>query len=106
MPPLIARPDDLIIHKGEACNADGCSAFETTGLANKLHSLGIESVAVSGIATEYCVRATALDAAKERFEVALLTDLIRAVDSKATAAVLKELTDAGIKLLNSQAWLS
>ena len=106
MPPLVARSNDLIVHKGIACDADGYSAFESTGLANQLYSLGVESVAVSGIATEYCVRATALDATKARFKVALLTDLIRAVDSKATPAVLKEIADAGIELLNSNAWLA
>lgn len=80
MPPLVVRSNDLIVHKGVACNAEGYSAFESTGLANQLRSIGVESVAVSGIATEYCVRATALDAAKAGFRVGVLTDLIRAVD--------------------------
>ena len=106
MPPLVARSNDLIVHKGVARDADGYSAFQLTGLANQLRSLGVESVAVSGIATEYCVRATALDATKAQFKVALLTDLIRAVDSKATSAVLKEVAEAGIELLNSNAWLN
>ena len=76
MPPLVARSNNLIVRKGAARDADGYSAFESTGLANQVVPLGVESVAISGIATEYCVRATALDATKARFKVALLTDLI------------------------------
>jgi nicotinamidase/pyrazinamidase len=106
MPPLCARANDLIVYKGVTRDAEGYSAFESTGLADQLRSLGVESVAVVGIATEYCVRATALDAARAGIEVCVLTDLIRAVDPKESAAVLRELAAAGIASLNSEVWLN
>jgi nicotinamidase/pyrazinamidase len=106
MPPLVALPNDLVVHKGVDAEADGYSAFEGTGLANQLGTFGVESVAVSGIAIEYCVRATALDCAKAGFRVSLLVDLVRAVVPSATPAVLNELTEAKIELLDSEAWLN
>ena len=105
MPPLVARATDLIIRKGKMRDADGYSAFESTGLADQLRALDIQSVAVSGVATEFCVRATALDATKSGFKVAVLTDLIRPVALEATAGVLSELSNAGIDLVDSRAWL-
>ena len=104
-PPLKVLLGELIVRKGETRESDGYSAFESNGLSEQLHSLGVKSVAVSGIATEYCVRATALDAIKAGFHVALLIDLIRPVDSKLTSGVLSELSAAGIKLLDSNTWL-
>jgi nicotinamidase/pyrazinamidase len=106
MPPLVAHTGDLVIHKGIASDAEGYSAFESTGLAGRLRSHGVESVGVCGIATEYCVRATALDAVRAGFKVVLVNDLVRAVDAQATTAVLRELTDAGIKSVGSHAWFS
>jgi len=63
-------------------------------------------VGVVGIATEYCVRATALDAQKAKFETAVLTDLIRAVQDKDVPKTLSEVQKAGIQLQESAAWLA
>ena len=65
----------------------------------------MERVGVSGIATEYCVRATALDALRHGFEVTVLTDLIRAVKPSETAKVLEELRNAGAKMATAAQWL-
>src|SRR3974390_3479636 len=97
MPPLVSEAGDLIIQKGMDANGAGYSGFEGTGLNRKLRELGVQSVAVTGIATEYCVRATALDAVKARFETAVLTDLIRAVQPGDTARILGELSGVGVK---------
>ena len=64
MPPLRALADDLMIHKGLGVDGAGYSGFERTGLDEHLKKLGVGRIAVSGIATEYCVRATALDGLK------------------------------------------
>jgi nicotinamidase/pyrazinamidase len=106
MPPLSVGKSDMLVRKGTARNDAGYSMFESTGLADQLHALGMESLAVCGIATEYCVRATALDAVREGFRATLLTDLIRAVDSQASTPVLQELAAAGVKLLPSHLWLT
>ena len=49
-----------------------------------------------GIATDYCVKATALDAARRGFATTVLLDLTAAVDPASTAEVIDELTAAGV----------
>src|SRR3974390_1971638 len=106
MPPLTAEEGDVVIQKGMDVNGAGYSGFEGTGLNRKLRELGVQKVGVTGIATEYCVRATALDAAKARFETVVLMDLIRPVNASEAPKVLSELTAAGAKALTGAQWLS
>ena len=105
MPPLKASAEDLIIHKGVAADGAGYSGFELTGLENRLKELSVERVGVSGIATEYCVRATALDGIQAGFEITLLSDMIRAVQNNETSRVLAELRKAGAKTATAAEWL-
>jgi nicotinamidase/pyrazinamidase len=104
MPPLDAKEGEVVIHKGVPVRGAGYSGFELTGLENRLKELRVERVGVSGIATEYCVRATALDALGHGFEVTVLTDLIRAVEPGETAKVLEELRTAGVKVETAAEW--
>jgi len=106
MAPLRAEAGDMVIHKGVGVNGAGYSGFEETQLEKKLREKGITGVGVTGIATDYCVRATALDAKKAKFETAVLGDLIRAVEDKDTPKVLGELRVAGVKVENSAAWMA
>lgn len=69
-----------IIDKGTVAEAEGYSAFEDTGLAELLHDRGITKVTVVGLATDYCVKHSALDALREGFEVEIDTEAMRAVD--------------------------
>ena len=103
MPPL--RAGDVTIHKGVAVDGAGYSGFELTGLAERLKELRIERLGVSGIATEYCVRATALDGIQAGFETVVLTDLIRAVQASETSRVLAELSKAGAKTATAAEWM-
>jgi nicotinamidase/pyrazinamidase len=105
MPPLRAEAGDVIIHKGVSADGAGYSGFELTGLAERLKKLRIERLGVSGIATEYCVRATALDGLQEGFEATVLTDMIRAVQASAASEVLGELQKAGAKLSAGAEWI-
>jgi nicotinamidase/pyrazinamidase len=105
MPPLHAEDGEVVIHKGTHREGAGYSGFELTGLEHRLKELQVARVGVSGIATEYCVRATVLDALQHGFEVTLLTDLIRAVNPIATPKILEELRAAGAKLATSPEWL-
>lgn len=104
-PPLETQTGDVIVQKGRCKNINGYSAFEATNLTKKLFALGIEDVAITGIATEFCVRASALDALKDKFNVAVLTDLIRPVKPDDSYEVLTELKVAGVALLDSLEWL-
>ena len=110
MPPLTAVAGDLLIHKGDTIEAAGYSGFESTALAEKLSAafnspVGVGDVAVCGMATEYCVRATAIDAVKAGFRVALLTDLIRPMRPVAAVRALAEMAAQGIAEIASEAWL-
>ncbi|MGB8325422.1 MAG: isochorismatase family protein [Candidatus Acidiferrum sp.] len=102
MAPLRAEVGDIVVHKGVTVDGAGYSGFEETGLAERLRKLGVERVYVSGIATEYCVRATALDALKGGFETLVISDLVRAVQPAETGKVIQELSDAGAKIVTSE----
>ena len=71
-------------------------ADRRVGLADWLRDRAIEQVDVVGIATDHCVRATALDSADEGFETTVLLDLTAGVAPETTAAALAELAAAGV----------
>ncbi len=67
-------------------------------LADWLRERAIEEVEIAGLATDYCVRATALDAVDEGFLTTVLLDLAAGVSAASTARALDELKAAGIRL--------
>jgi nicotinamidase/pyrazinamidase len=73
--------DARILSKGYDSDLEAYSAFDGTGLASLLREERITRVLVGGLATDYCVYNTALDALKLGLETWLLTDAIRAVDA-------------------------
>ena len=85
-PELDATALRFVLRKGTSLDVDSYSAFAendgrtSTGLAGLLRELGVERVFVSGLATDVCVRATALDGRGAGFQVALLEDACRPVD--------------------------
>jgi nicotinamidase/pyrazinamidase len=106
MPPLDADAGDLVVHKGKTVGGAGYSGFENTGLGEQLVTLDVQQVGVCGVATEYCVRATAVDAGKAGFRVAVLTDLIRPVQAAEVENTLREMSALGIEAMDSKLWLS
>jgi nicotinamidase/pyrazinamidase len=107
-------PDDrisLILRKGTRAEVDSYSAFSEnwgpeggrrdTGLSAWLRARGIRRVYVVGLARDYCVRATALDAAAAGFETFVIDDLTRAVFPSRAAEVDEELGRAGVGRLLS-----
>jgi nicotinamidase/pyrazinamidase len=105
MPPITALPGDIIIHKGIPVDGLGYSGFDDTGLASQLAQRGISNVAVAGIATEYCVRATALDAAADGFSTVVLEDVVRAVNANDTKKILSELKNSGVGVQTAKRWV-
>ncbi len=80
------------------------SGFEGTcdgvGLADWLHNNGVDAVDIAGIATDYCVRATARDAVRAGFDTRVLVDLTAGVAPGSTADALAEMTRAGVELVH------
>ncbi len=100
-PNLDPQPFDAIFLKGE--HAAAYSGFEgrTTdgvGLADWLRRHGVDQVDVCGIATDYCVRATALDAVGKGFATTVLTQLCAGVAPETTETALAEMREAGISI--------
>ncbi len=69
-----------VVSKATSASQDAYSGFGGTGLAAMLRQRGVTRVFVGGLATDYCVLNTVLDALKLDFKVVLLEDAIRAVD--------------------------
>ena len=94
---------EAVFEKGE--HAAAYSGFEGQaggiGLAAWLRMRDVSDVDVVGIATDHCVRATALDAAREGFATTVLLDLTAGVAAATTEAALGELRAAGVTLVGS-----
>lgn len=73
---------DEVVSKGAEQESHGYDAFEKGHLAQHLRARGVRRVYVCGLATDYCVRATALAAVREGFETIVLSDAIAAVNVK------------------------
>jgi NAD+ synthetase len=71
---------DRIQDVGTQREDEGYSGFEGNDLASYLHGRDVRRVFVTGIATDYCVRATALDAIREGFDTTVFTDAVVAID--------------------------
>ena len=98
---LTFRAFDAVFDKGEYAAAySGFEGRSATGedLASWLRTRDVDQVDVCGIATDYCVRATALDAARAGFPTMVLMDLTAAVAPDRVAAVTDELTSAGVRV--------
>ncbi|MEV6255941.1 isochorismatase family protein [Nocardia sp. NPDC051929] len=100
-PALTTEPIDAVFSKGAYSAA--YSGFEGTtedgtGLADWLHDRGVDAVDVVGIATDHCVRATALDARIEGFDTRVLLDLTAGVAPETVALALDRMRGAGVDL--------
>lgn len=71
---------DAVVDVGREREDEGYSGFEKSDLAEILRERKVEEVFVCGLATDYCVRASAIDACREGFDVTVVADAIRAVD--------------------------
>jgi len=98
-PNLDPQPFDAIFLKGDHAAAySGFEGSEAGGaaLADWLRRHEVTDVDVCGLATDYCVRATALDAVTEGFGVRLLTDLCAGVAPETTSKALDQMQTAGV----------
>jgi nicotinamidase/pyrazinamidase len=109
---LDARSVTHVIHKGTYPDVDSYSAFfdnakvdrRATGLVDYLQSAGAKDLYFLGLATNFCVAASARDALDLGFKVSILVDGCRGIDvpSQNSAAALAELRERGARLLKSE----
>lgn len=108
---LPREPISVILRKGTYIDTDSYSAFRenqgpgglrrTTGLGALLRARGIERVFVCGLARDFCVAWTALDAMSEGFAAFVLDDLCRAVQPAQNAATDAAFAAAGVRVIQS-----
>jgi nicotinamidase/pyrazinamidase len=77
---LDPTPIDVVVDKGQDPATEGYSGFQDTGLAALLRERDVDRLTVVGLATDYCVKNTALDALREGFAVTVDSTAVRGVD--------------------------
>jgi len=99
-PDIIDDPRIVVVSKGMG-DEDNYSAFDGTNLAALLRERGIEEVWVGGLATDYCVKNTVLDAVREGFKVRAVEDAMRPVNLQPDdgAHAIDEMCRAGAKVI-------
>ena len=104
-PDMKTDPAQLVIRKGFRPGIDSYSAFfendrqTATGLEGYLHNRGIKRLVLAGLATDYCVAYSALDAVRLGFAVTVRMDLSRAIDLNGSLAdAVAQMRAAGVTL--------
>jgi nicotinamidase/pyrazinamidase len=94
---------DAVVDVGREREDEGYSGFEKSELAQILRDHGVDEVYVCGLATDYCVRASAIDACGEGFDVTVVEDAVRGVDVNEgdSERALADMRDAGAKVASS-----
>ena len=103
-------PVSLIVRKGFRCGLDSYSAFfendrkTPTGLEGWMRCLEIETVIIGGLATDYCVFYSAMDAVKLGFKTIVLSDVVRGVGYPAGSVekAIEEMKNSGIDFITSK----
>jgi nicotinamidase/pyrazinamidase len=109
-PDLDTTRAEVIIRKGFNPAIDSYSALyendhaTSTGLAGYLRARGIKRLFLAGLATDFCVQYSALDAHREGFEVFVIEEAVRGIDINASVAqAWKTMSDAGVSRIQNLA---
>jgi nicotinamidase/pyrazinamidase len=99
---LDSRRIDLIVDKGQTRDREGYSGFEDTELESLLRERDVDTVHVTGLALDYCVKATALDAKRAGFDVVVHRGATRAVNAEPGDGdrAVDELRAAGVRIVD------
>jgi nicotinamidase/pyrazinamidase len=103
-PALDQEKVDVVIDKGQDPSSQGYSAFQETRLEDLLRERGVDRLYVAGLATDYCVKSSVLDARRLGFDVIVIEDAVRGVDvqPRDSERALEEMRDAGAEIANSE----
>lgn len=101
-PELKVDKINRVFLKGTKDKDDGYSAFEATNLdlTDYLKKEEVTELYISGLATEYCVKETALDAAKKGFDVYVIKEAVSGINENDVAAALAEMKEAGVEIIS------
>jgi nicotinamidase/pyrazinamidase len=102
-PSLDRSKVDRVVDKAQDRNTQGYSSFHGGNLAEVLREHGVDHVYVAGLATDYCVKNTVLDAIREGFRATVVEDAIRGIDVQPgdSARAIEEMRRAGAELVSS-----
>jgi nicotinamidase/pyrazinamidase len=102
-PSLDRSKVDQVVDKAQDPNTQGYSAFHGGNLADVLREHGVDHVYVAGLATDYCVKNTVLDAVREGLRVTVVGDAIRGIDVKPgdSERAVEEMREAGADVVSS-----
>lgn len=102
-PKLRVPRGSIVVSKATRKESEAYSGFQGTDLQERLTSLGVRELFIGGLATDYCVKRTALDALRSGFEVRVMTDCVRGVNLKRgdSRAALKSMARRGAVLTDS-----
>jgi nicotinamidase/pyrazinamidase len=103
-PALEREHVDVVVDKGQDPNSQGYSGFQNTNLAQLLRERDVTQIVVAGLATDYCVKNTAIDALEEGFDVTVVEDAIRGVDVNEgdSERAIEEMRDAGARIASHE----
>jgi len=103
-PDLKLPKDAFLLYKGFDPHKDGYSAFQAEdaqglSLLNLLKKMGVEEIYIAGLATDYCIKLSSIDAIKHGFKVKVLIDAIKGVNLKPddSEKAIKKITGMGAK---------
>jgi len=112
-PDLNTTDTELIIRKGFRPEIDSYSAFyendgtTATGLAGYLRERGIDTLYLCGLATDFCVKWSAVDGRKEGFDVYVIEDATRGIDQDGSLAQAWDaMNEAGVQIISAEAAMS
>ena len=97
--PDLALPDEtVVISKGVRFDKDQYSAFDETGLAERLRQDGVSRVWIGGLALDVCVEATALGGREAGFAVRLIPEASKAITADGAARAIAAMREAGVTI--------
>lgn len=103
-PDLKEEKINKVFFKGTENKDDGYSAFEASNedLKKYLEEHGVTDLYITGLATDYCVKATALDAVEAGFNTYLIKDAVAGIDEKDVEKAFAEMEKKGIKIISQK----
>jgi len=103
-PDLIVPPGTAIVSKATDPKKEAYSAFEGTTLEERLRDMSAQTLYVSGLATDYCVKQTVLDACRLGIRVVVLEDAVRGIDATPgdCERAMREMREAGAILAKAR----